>query len=723
MRIQHYLSMIFGVAIVGAIGLAVAVGMMLGGLEQAARQSGRAADQHLEVQRIVTQGNVLLDNINQLTTRSSQESYAAVDQAIEECTVRLVQLRNMPFALDKDSMDDAFAALEHTRQLAMNRAQGVRNPDELEEFRAGAGAYVAALAEVEAGAASQAEVEARDVARQRRVIMLIICVLGFLYLALIERIRNWTTRCLINPIRELADAAREVLESKGIAPRTPPGEADELATLNRMLESFTDPTSGNAQQRTVRMERQVEALETEVRVQRRAMQELRYGAFRDRLTGLCSRDLLLDRIERCLMRARRADGYDFAVLIVALDQHTQFSERHGHIGGDQLLAAAAERFGKCLAEAGSKTNLIEATLARTGGEAFAVLLDGITGRADVGLICAALQSSLGKPLSVLDKTLEVTASIGVAFNDAGADKAQDLLRNADEAMCFARAAGKGEPCTFSKSIHRGSAANSEKATRLSRALEEGHFSIVYQPIVCLSSGRLEGFEALARWKDPDRGPISPVEFIVEAEETGTVVELGRWVISEACRQLQSWRTDLPQARTITVSVNLSKVQLCHRGLVEEIREILSGNKIDAAGLKLEITESVIVESSSSTFEVLHKLKGLGVEVHMDDFGTGYSSLSYLHRLPIGVLKVDRAFMSTLSEHHDYGDVVHSVVALARTMSLKVAVQGIESEQQMTRVTALGCDFGQGFYFSKPLAAEAATKLIASGRRWHQAAAA
>ncbi len=722
MRLQHYLSMIFGVAIVGAIGLAVAVGMLLGGLEQAARQSGRAADQYAEVKRIVTQGNVLLDNINQLTTRSPEESYAAVDQALEECTVRLVQLRHMPFALDEGSVDGAFDALERTRQLAINRAVGVRNPDELEEFRASAGAYVAALGAVETAAAHQAETETHLVARQRRVIMLIICVLGFLYLALIERIRNWTTRCLISPIRALADAARVALESKGIASKAQPGETEELAALNRMLESFTDATGGKGRARAARMERQVEALETEVRVQRRTMQELRYGALRDRLTGLCSRDLLLDRIERCLVRARRADGYDFAVLIVALDQHTQTSERQGHVGGDQLLVAAAERFGRCLGDIFATANVVETTLARTGGDAFAVLLDGIAGRDVVDLVCAAMQSSLGKPLSVLEKKVEVTASIGVAFNDAAVDRAEDLLRNADAAMSHARAAGDGERCIFSRSMHRRPAATAEKATRLSRAMEEGHFSIAYQPIVCLSSGRLEGFEALARWNDPERGTVSPMEFIVEAEETGTVVELGRWVITEACRQLQAWRAELPQALSTTVSVNVSKVQLHHRGLVDEVREILDATGIDAASLKLEVSEGVIVESSGSILQMLRKMKELGVEVHVDDFGTGYSSLSWLHRLPIVVLKVDRAFMSTLSEHHDYGDVVHTVVALARTMSLKVTVAGIESEQQMTRVTALGCDFGQGFYFSKPLTAVAAAKLIASDRRWHQAAA-
>lgn len=721
MRIQHYLSIIFGVSILGAIGLAIAVGTLLGGLEQAARQSGRAADQYDEVKRIVAQGGILMDNINQLTTRSSQESYATVDQALEECTVRLVQLRHMPLALDTGTVDRAFAALERTRQLAINRAEGVRDPDELEVFRTSAAGYVAALGEVDAGAAFLAGTEGRLVAQRRRVIMLIICVLCFLYLALIERVRHWTTRRLITPLRELADAAHKVMDSAGKKHRLEPGDAGELATLTRMLESYTESMDANVQQRTAQMERQMEALETEVRVRRRAMQELRYGALHDRLTGLCSRELLLDRIERCLVRARRGDGYDFAVLIVALDQYTQTSEQYGHVGGDLLLVAAAERFTKCLAALEGKTKIIETTLSRAGGDAFAVLLDGITGRGDADQVSAALQSSLGK-LTVLDKKIDVSASVGITFNDAEVDTAGDLLRNADAALCYARAVGDGKHCVFNQSMHRRSAARIEKAARLRNALEEGHFDVVYQPIVCLSSGRLQGFEALARWSDPKRGPISPVEFIVEAEETGIIVQLGRWVMTEACRQLQAWRGELHGSRELTVSVNVSKLQLCHRGLLSEVSEVLEATGIDARSLKLEITESVIVESSESVLEVLRKLKTLGVEIHMDDFGTGYSSLSYLHQLPIDVLKIDRAFMSTLSEHHDYADVVHTVVALARTLNLKVTVEGIESEDQVTRVTALDCDFGQGFYFSKPLSAEAAAKLIASNRRWYQSAA-
>ena len=721
MRIHHHLSIILFVAIVGAIGLAVGVGLLLGGLERAAHRAGKAGDQLALVQGISAAAGRMLDDVHDLTTRSSEESFTDVDRALGDSRVQLVQLRNASLVFDKATVHRAFDALEHARKLAARRSTSVRDPDELALFRSAAAGYAAALKEVEQTASVAAGTEMRLAARQRRVIMLTIGVFCLIYLAIIERVRHWTTRRLIEPIRKLADAARNVMGNSGALPQPERGETEELTTLAQMVGSFTDAMQANVLERTAQVERQKEVLEREVRVRRRAVAELRYGALHDTLTGLCSRDLLIDRVERCIVRARRVDSHDFALLFATVDQYREINDDVGHVGGDQLLVAVAERFRQCLRKLGDTTQIIESTLARAGGDEFAVLLDGIGGRPDADLVATALQQSLEKPFQVQERKLQASASIGIAFNEPEVDTAEDLLRNADAAVCYARAVGNGKHCVFSKAMHHRSTARLEKATRLREALEDGQFDLTYQPIVSLSTGRLVGFEALARWNDPKRGAISPVEFIDEAEQTGVIVQLGRWVMETACRQLQAWRAELAESASIAVSVNVSKLQLCHRGLVGAVRETLNATGLDARSLKLEITESVIVESTDSLLDVLRRLKSLGVEIHMDDFGTGYSSLSYLHRLPIDVLKIDRAFMSTLTEHHDYADVVHTVVALARTLDLKVTVEGVESEDQVARIKALDCDFAQGYYFSKPLSAESAGKLIASSPRWRRAA--
>ena len=311
--------------------------------------------------------------------------------------------------------------------------------------------------------------------------------------------------------------------------------------------------------------------------------------------------------------------------------------------------------------------------------------------------------------------------MGIALAEDGAETAEELMRNADAAMHFAKAGGKGRLVVFRPGMSDEVSARDDRAAALRRALDLGHFSVVYQPIVSLETGRICGFEALTRWDDPDRGPVSPVEFIPEAEETGVIVELGRWVLRQACRQLNSWQGELADGRHLSIAVNVSQHQLAHPTFVKEIRQVLRETGIKAADLKLEITESVIMEKPDEVADVLGQLRALGTEIHMDDFGTGYSSLSYLHRLPIDVLKIDRAFMNSLSANTDYADVVHTVVALARTLRMRVTVEGVESEEQLVQVRALGCDFAQGFYFSEPVEPDEARAMLVAKRRWPAAA--
>jgi diguanylate cyclase (GGDEF)-like protein len=666
MRIHHHFSIILCVAVVGAMGLVAAVGVLLGGVEAAAHEYGVASDQLEQVELLQAEGTALVETVDGLTPRSTEESFAVVDRVVEESMVQLAKLRHASLVFDAESVGRALEALQRS--------------------------------------------------------LLIIGAICFAYLAVIERVRHWTTRHLIDPIQKLADAARQAMAGGSTSPRLEHGKTEELSTLANMLSSFADTIKSNVRQRTAQVVRQKEDLEKEVRVRRRAEQELRYAALRDKLTGLCNRDLLMDRLERCFERARRRDAYDFAVLVIDIDQYKEINDELGRFIGDQLLIALAERFKRCLRETDDRLGVECSSLARLGGEEFAVLLDGIKGRSDASLVAERLARAAARPLRLQGRDIEVSASTGIAFREDEFETAAQMLRNADAARYFAKAGGAGRYNVFKRGMQDQFTDHDEKGRKLRRGLDNGEFRLVYQPIICLKTGRLVGFEALARWEDPKRGTVSPVEFIPEAEESGVIIDLGRWVLKQACEQLQRWRSELAGARSVSVNVNVSRQQLVQPELVDDVRTILRSTGIGNCNLKLEITESVIMENPDAVTEALRRLKALGVEIHMDDFGTGYSSLSYLHRLPIDVLKIDRAFMSTLSTDTSYADVVHTVVALARTLRMQVTVEGVEAEEQLAQIKALECDYAQGFYFSAPLSAESATRLIASDRRWLREAA-
>jgi EAL domain-containing protein (putative c-di-GMP-specific phosphodiesterase class I) len=257
---------------------------------------------------------------------------------------------------------------------------------------------------------------------------------------------------------------------------------------------------------------------------------------------------------------------------------------------------------------------------------------------------------------------------------------------------------------------------------LKRAVENNEFHVFYQPIISLRSGGLAGFEVLARWDHPDHGAVNPVDFISYAEDTGLIVELGSWVLGQACRQLRAWRDRGLADDALTMSVNVSKRQVAHPGFVDDVQRVLRENGVNGSRLALEITESVIMENPDSITEVLGQLKDLEVAIHMDDFGTGYSSLSYLHRFPLDMLKIDRAFLSTMSDNNDYADIIHTVVALAHTLNMQVIVEGVETEEQLKRLMALNGDFAQGFYFSMPLSADNAADILEAEPKWLKSAA-
>ena len=726
MRIQHHVSIILLIAIVGSIGLAVTVGVMLGGVERSARAAGMSAEQYSQVESVVANGRDLRLTVRSLTTDSPEAVFAALGRDLQRSIVTLARLRYSVLVTDKAPVERAMIALEtiarQAVQMKQRSAQAALTADELTRFRGGLDLYLQRLETLRTGAAETAEVYDAQLQSRRRLMMLVVGVICILYLAVIDRVRHWTTRRLVRPVQTLASAAMKSLEEEGTFSGLEQGSTEELETLAHVLASFVETLKTRVQERTAEVEQQKEHLEREVAVRRRAEDQLRHAAFHDKLTGLCNRDLLIDRLERCMDRARRHPEYKFAVLFLDVDRFKEINDRLGHFVGDQLLVAIADRLQSCLRCTDSLSCVEGNTVARIGGDEFVVLLDGIDERGDASIVAQRVQDSLSEPFRINEHEIFTTASIGIAFNELECENADYLLRDADTAMYYAKAAGKARHEVFNTTMHDEAKSRLQLHNDLRRAVEDEDFKIRYQPIISLSTGRISGFEALARWNHPDRGEVNPVEFISHAEETGLIVALGRWILRGALQQLKTWTDEGVADESLMVSVNISKRQVAEPGFVDEVRDVLAEVGISGSRLKLEITESVIMENPDSIADVLQQFNELGIHVHMDDFGTGYSSLSYLHRFPLDVLKIDRAFISTMSADTDYAEVVQTVVALAHTLNMQVIVEGVETEQQFRKLLALNCDYAQGFYFAKPLVADDAGKLLSSGRTWLKHAA-
>ncbi|HEX6368471.1 MAG TPA: EAL domain-containing protein [Longimicrobium sp.] len=439
---------------------------------------------------------------------------------------------------------------------------------------------------------------------------------------------------------------------------------------------------------------------------RRAMEErLRHEALHDPLTGLPNRRMLMERLSAALDRGRRRGGGP-ALLFMDLDRFKVVNDSLGHPVGDQLLTAVAERLRRCAADAD--------TVARFGGDEFAVLLE--TGSAAAALRTAeGIQRALAAPVGLDGYEVVTSASIGIAVATAQTDGPEALLRSADAAMYRAKARGPGGCEVYDRAMHALALARLRTETELRRALGRGEITPHYQPIVSLATGRISGVEALARWRHPERGWVQPGEFVGVAEESGAILELGRRVLLQACRDAGAWARAL--GREVGVSVNLSVKQLAQADLVDQVRRTLDETGCDPARLRLEITESVLVENAEGAASTLARLKELGLRVLMDDFGTGYSSLSALHRLPVDGLKVDRSFVAAMGRDGRAGELVASVVALAHALGLEVVAEGIERPDQLAGLRALGCDAAQGFLFSPAVDAASLQRLLASDRSW------
>jgi diguanylate cyclase (GGDEF)-like protein/PAS domain S-box-containing protein len=437
---------------------------------------------------------------------------------------------------------------------------------------------------------------------------------------------------------------------------------------------------------------------------KRAEERLLHDAFHDALTGLPNRALFMDHLGLAIARGKRNAEQKFAVLYLDLDRFKIINDSLGHMIGDQLLVGIARRLEQCLRPGD--------TIARLGGDEFTVLIEDITDDSDTIYVAERIQSELTVPFNLSGREVFTTVSIGIAPGSSNYERAEDILRDADTAMYRAKTMGKARHEIFDKAMHARAMNLLQLETDLRRAIEREEFFVQYQPIVSLETSHLRGFEALVRWKHPERGLISPIDFIPVAEETGLIVQIGEWVLRESCLQMQRWHTIFPSDPPMFISVNLSGKQFAQPDLISEVATILDETGLNPRNLKLEITESVVMENIETATEMLKQLRSLGVKLSIDDFGTGYSSLSYLHRFPIDTLKIDRSFVTQMSDNNENMEIVRTVVMLAQNLGMDVVAEGVETSEQLSLLQRLGCEFGQGYFFSKPVDSSVAEKIIA-----------
>jgi diguanylate cyclase (GGDEF)-like protein/PAS domain S-box-containing protein len=436
--------------------------------------------------------------------------------------------------------------------------------------------------------------------------------------------------------------------------------------------------------------------------------DIRHRALHDPLTGLPNRLLFLDRVGQATERQRRRRDILTAVLVLDLDRFKLVNESLGHRAGDELLAAAAPRLKQAVRSAD--------TVAHLSGDEFGILLEDITGEQDAIEMAERIAGVFARPFVLDGDEHFVTTSIGIALAEGG-ERGEDLLRDADAAMHRAKERGRARYELFDEALRGRALSRLRVENDLRRALDRDELTLHYQPLVSLRDRQMVSVEALVRWDHPERGRISPADFIPVAEENGLIEPIGRWVLEHACRQAAEWCRARPDAAPLTMGVNLSAAQLANPALAQTVATALRVSGLDPSCLALELTESMLVGDTEQLSETLVALKALGLRLVLDDFGTGYSSLSYLTRLPLDSLKVDRSFVDGLGTESRDTAVTEAIIAMSRALSLRVVGEGAETAQQVAELARLGCDLVQGFYFSRPVEAEEITRMLTEGPAW------
>ena len=444
----------------------------------------------------------------------------------------------------------------------------------------------------------------------------------------------------------------------------------------------------------------------------RTAEELRLHSLRDTLTGLPNRALFLDRLDHAVERAKRHKEFRFAVLSLDIDRFNAVNDTLGQAIGDEVLVAVARRLETCVRG--------EDTIGRLSGDEFVVLLESISNDSDGSRVAERMRRSLVEPIQTSEGEVFVSASIGIVLNSAGTEDAARLVQQASIATSRAKAAGRDRYEMYDRAMHSKALRRLRTEMDLRHAVERGEFQLYYQPLISLSTGRITELEALLRWHHPERGLVPPLDFIPLAEETGLIVPIGSWVLKEACRQMREWQREFPHTvgtDPLALSVNLSVKQFAQRGFVQHVAETIRTSGLDPRSLKLEITESFVIDDPTGTRGMLEELRALGVKIYLDDFGTGYSSLAYLHTLPLDAIKIDRSFVTGMEAGPTQLQLVQTVRALAHNIGVVAVAEGVETEGQLKTLRAIGCESAQGYLFSRPVTAAEITVLLHTDPRW------
>jgi diguanylate cyclase (GGDEF)-like protein len=465
------------------------------------------------------------------------------------------------------------------------------------------------------------------------------------------------------------------------------------------LEENTRLTGGlqralvEGQQQEAALARSNLALGEEIEVRKRIEMQLQHDAFHDPLTSLPNRVLYMDRLMRSLEYAKRHEDYTFSVLFMDLDHFKMINDSLGHPFGDKLLMAVSKQLRGCIRSTD--------TIARFGGDEFIFLIEDGHGSNEITEIATRILETVSTPFEIDGKEVQVSASLGIVHNDHSYLHAEELVQDADIAMYRAKAQSKGSFKLFKAEMRKQVLNRLELENELRVALEQNEFELYYQPIIKLTSGQISGFEALIRWRHPQRGLVLPGEFIPVAEESGLLNKIGSWVLKEACRQSYEWQMRYPMEPPLAISVNVSSSQIYKPDFADQVIQICNKSGLPGESLKLEITESTYLNSPEETIRLFTQLRTLGIEILIDDFGTGYSSLSYLQRYPVNALKIDQSFISQVSRRNQEG-IVTTIISLAHKMGIATIAEGVESREQLECLMDLGCDYAQGFLLDKPL---------------------
>ena len=481
------------------------------------------------------------------------------------------------------------------------------------------------------------------------------------------------------------DGSWRVLESLASTIRDAKGEVSKLVIVNR-----------------------------DISERKRAEEQLEHNLFHDPMTGLPNRRLFLERLQRAFARSRRDGEHSYALLLANVDHFKVFNETLGAAAGDQVLQRIGRAIGACLREDDTIARGEgggEMALSRLGGDEFSIILDGINDPSDAMRIAKRIQAAVAEPFFVDEREMRASVSIGIALGTLAHQRPEDVLKDADVAMRRARALGGSRCEVFDEAMHTRAEGRLRLESDLRTALAEKQFRIHYQPVVQLQTRAVASFEALLRWEHPKQGLISPYRFIEAAEDSGILVSIGQWLILQACRQLREWEVSQFSAQPVNITVNVSARQFADARLANDIQGALRETGIDPVRLQLEMTESVALADPKLTVTVLAHLKHMGIGVILDDFGIGAASLRALRQFPVDALKVDRSLVREMQTDRSASDMVEMIITLAHKMGMKMIAEGIETARQFERLRELGCEFGQGYYFSQPLESKAVSQFM------------